>query len=127
MFWAFIVVSLLGQLLWVVVISHDPRVDLRWSSFGYACGVVLGFMQGKWTSRLWAQSYLQVLRRKLTFWQAKGAKSLTFYTCVALGLPIEGSIFIYSTAILTGIQSYVFGFVGAMNVALLLWVRRLPK
>lgn len=127
MFWAFIVVSLLGQLFWVVVISHDPRVDLRWSSFGYAWGVVLGFMQGKWTSRLWAQAYLQVLRRKLTFWQAKGAKSLTFYTCAALGLPIAGSIFIHSTAMLAGIQSYVFGFVGAMNVALLLWVRRLPK
>ena len=126
-FWAFIVVSLLGQLLWVAVISHDPRIDLRWSSFGYACGIALGFMQGKWTSRLWAQSYLQVLRRQLTFWQAKGAKSLTFYTCFALGLPIVGIIFIHSTAMLAGIQSYVFGFIGAMNVALLLWVRRIPK
>ena len=31
------------------------------------------------------------------------------------------------TLMLAGIQSYVFGFIGAMNVALLLWVRRIPK
>ena len=126
-FWAFIVVSLIGQVLWVTTISHDPHMDLRWTTFGYAFGIVLGFMQGKWTSRLWEQSYLRVLRREITFWQAKGAKSLTFYTFLALGLPIAGGIFIESPETLTGIQSYVFGFIGAMNAALLLWVRRMPK
>ena len=61
-FWAFIVVSALGQLLWVVALSHDVRIDLRWSSFGYGLGIAFGFMQGKWTSRLWQQSYLKVLK-----------------------------------------------------------------
>lgn len=84
-------------------------------------------MQGKWTSRLWDRSYLQVLKRKMIFWQAKGAKSLTYFTCFALGLPIAGVIFIKATAQLTGIQSYVFGFIGGMNVALLLWVKTIPK
>ena len=126
-FWAFIVLSVLGQLLWVVVISQDVRIDLRWSSFGYGLGIGLGFMQGKWTSRLWDQSYLQVLRRQITFWEAKGAKLLTFYTCSALGLPILCTLLIRSLDTLVGIQSYVFGFIGAMNVALLLWVRRMPK
>ena len=28
---------------------------------------------------------------------------------------------------LVGIQSYIFGFIGGMNLALYLWVRRLPK
>ncbi len=126
-FWAFIVVTLLGEVLWIAAISNDPRIDLHWSSFGYAFGIVLGFMQGKWTSRLWEKSYLQVLKREITFWQAKGAKSLTYFTCIALGLPIAGIILIESTAKLAGIQSYVFGFVGGMNVALLLWVRRIPK
>lgn len=126
-FWAFIIVTFVGEVLWVATISKDPRIDLRWSSFGYAVGIVLGFMQGKWTSRLWAKSYLQVLRREITFWQAKGAKSLTYFTCIALGLPIVGIILIESTAKLAGIQSYIFGFVGGMNVALLLWVKRIPK
>ena len=125
-FWAFIIFAVLGEVLWVTVISNE-QIDLRWSSFGYAFGIVLGFMQGKWTSRLWEKSYLQVLRRELTFWEAKGAKSLTYFTCISLGLPVVGIILIESTAKLVGIQSYVFGFVGAMNVALLLWVRRIPK
>ncbi len=125
-FWAFIIFAVLGEVLWVTVISNE-QIDLRWSSFGYAFGIVLGFMQGKWTSRLWEKSYLQVLRREISFWEAKGAKSLTYFTCISLGLPVVGIILIESTAKLVGIQSYVFGFVGAMNVALLLWVRRIPK
>ena len=125
-FWAFIIFAFLGEVLWVTVISNE-QIDLRWSSFGYALGIVLGFMQGKWTSRLWEKSYLKVLRREITFWEAKGAKSLTYFTCISLGLPVVGIILIESTAKLAGIQSYVFGFVGAMNVALLLWVRRIPK
>ena len=126
-FWAFIVLSVLGQLLWVVALSYDVRIDLRWSSVGYGLGVGLGFMQGKWTSRLWDQSYIKVLKRQITFWDAKGAKLLTFYTCFALGLPILCPFLIRSLDTLAGIQSYVFGFIGAMNVALLLWVRRMPK
>ena len=126
-FWAFIILSVLGQLLWAAIISQDVWIDPRWSSFGYGFGIALGFMQGKWTSRLWQRSYLQVLKRQITFWEAKGAKLLTFYTCVALGIPIFCPFLIRSLNTLAGIQSYVFGFIGAMNLALLLWVRRMPK
>lgn len=126
-FWAFIVLSVLGQLLWVFGLSYYVRIDLRWSSLGYGLGIALGFMQGKWTSRLWQQSYLKVLKREITFWEAKGAKLLVLYTCVALGLPSFCPFLVRSLDTLVGIQSYVFGFIGAMNVALLLWVRRMPK
>ena len=126
-FWAFIIITFLGQVMWVTAISNNPRIDLRWSSIGFALGIVIGYMQGKWTSRLWQNSYLQVLRREIAFWDARGAKSLTYFTCFALGLPVVGIILIESTAELAGIQSYIFGFVGGMNVALLLWVRRIPK
>ena len=126
-FWAFIVLSVLGQLLWVVALSYDVRIDLRWSSFGFGLGIGLGFMQGKWTSRLWQQSYLRVLKREIAFWEAKGSKLLMLYTCVALSLPIFCSFLVRSLDTLAGIQSYVFGFIGAMNVALMLWVRRIPK
>ena len=126
-FWAFIIVTFLGQILLAASIAKFPRLDIRWTTFGYAFGIILGFMQGKWTSRLWQNSYLQVLRREITFWEAKGAKSLTYFTCFALGLPVVGIMLIGSTAELAGIQSYIFGFVGGMNVALLLWVRRIPK
>lgn len=126
-FWAFIVISVLGQLLWAAPFSANVRIDLRWSSLGYGLGISLGFMQGKWMARLWQRWYLQVLLRQITFWEARGAKLITFYTCVALGLPILCTIFIRSLETLAGMQSYIFGFIGAMNTALLLWVRRLPK
>ena len=58
---------------------------------------------------------------------SEGAKLLTFYTCAALGLPILCPFLIRSLDTLASIQSYVFGFIGAMNVALMLWVRRMPK
>ena len=32
-FWAFIILSVLGQLLWVAAISQDVRIDLRWVKF----------------------------------------------------------------------------------------------
>lgn len=126
-FLAFIIMTFLGQVFWIIVISRDKNIDLRWSILGYAIGIILGFMQGKWTALLWENSLLQVLRREITYWNAKGAKSLTFFTCLMLGMPILGSIFIESTAKLAGIQSYIFGFIGAMNLALYLWVRHIPK
>ncbi len=124
---AFILLSLLGQILWVAAVSHHPRIDLRWCAFGFAFGIMLGFMQGKWTSRLWGRSYLQVIKREFTFWHAEGAKSLTCYTVLALGVPIFTCLFIQTLSTLAGFQCYVFGFISAMNFALLLWVRRLPK
>lgn len=126
-FWAFIFVSVVGQLMWAVLISQDPFIDPRWSSVGYGVGCGFGFMQGRWTSRLWDRSYLRVLLRQITFWEARGAKLLTFYTCAALGVPIFCTLLLRSLETLVGIQSYIFGFIGAMNLALLLWVRRLPK
>ena len=126
-FWAFIITTFVGQIFLVSSIAKFPRLDIRWTTFGYAFGIVLGYMQGKWTSRLWQNSYLRVLKREITFWEAKGAKSLTYFTCFALGLPVVGIILIETTAELAGIQSYIFGFIGGMNLALLLWVRRIPK
>ena len=78
-FWTFIIVTFLGQVLWVATISKFPWIDLRWSSFGYAFGIVLGFMQGKWTSRLWEKSYLQVLRREIVFLASKRCEKFDIF------------------------------------------------
>ena len=40
-FWSFIIITILGQVLWVATISKYPHIDLSWSSFGYAFGIVL--------------------------------------------------------------------------------------
>ena len=52
----------------------------------------------------------------------------TVFVILALGVPIViGLSLEQAHGILVGIQSYIFGFIGGMNLALYLWVRRLPK
>lgn len=123
----FIVVSVVGQIAWTAAV-HLSRVDTSWCGVGFAAGIVLGFIQGKWTGRMWERDYMRVLEREITFWDARGAKGTTIFVVLALGMPILFGLLVRQTyGILAGLQSYVFGFVGGMNLALVLWVRRLPR
>ena len=125
---AFMVISLVGQLTWTTAMAMSEGVDVRWCGAGFALGIVLGYIQGRWISRMWARDYLRVLRREITFWEAKGAPGTTFFVILALGIPIlVGLSLRQAHGMLVGIQSYIFGFIGGMNFALYLWVRRLPK
>ena len=124
---SFILVSLVGQVAWTFAVNLS-RVDPSWCVIGFAAGIVLGFIQGKWTTRMWERDYMRVLTREITFWDARGAKGTTLFVAIALGMPILFGLLIRQTyGILAGLQSYVFGFVGGMNLALALWVRRLPR
>ena len=123
----FIVVSVVVQIAWTAAVNLS-RVDTSWCGVGFAAGIVLGFIQGKWTVRMWERDYMRVLSREIAFWDARGAKGTTIFVVLALGMPILFGLLIRQTyGILAGLQSYVFGFVGGMNLALLLWVRRLPR
>ncbi len=125
---AFMGVSLMGQLTWITAIAMTGGVDVRWCGVGFAFGIVIGYIQGKWISRLWARDYLRVIQREITFWEAKGATGTTVFVILALGIPILiGLSLRQSHGLLVGLQSHIFGFVGGMNLALYLWVRRLPK
>ena len=126
---AFIIISLVGEFMWAWLAAVYFRdVNLLTCSFGFAFGIVLGFIHGKWIARMWSRDYLRVLKREISFWDAKGAIGTIFYVILALGLPIvTGLFFMQSYAILVGIQSYVFGFIGGMNCALYAWVRQLPR
>ena len=125
---AFMVISLVGQLTWTTAMAMSESVDVRWCGAGFALGIVLGYIQGGWISRMWARDYLRVLKREITFWEAKGAMGTTVFVILALGIPIVvGLSSRHAHGMLVGIQSYIFGFIGGMNLALYLWVRRLPK
>ena len=125
---AFMVTSLVGQLIWTAAMEIAESVDARWCGVGFALGIVLGHIQGGWISRMWARDYLRVLKREITFWEAKGATGTTVFVILALGVPIVlGLSLRHAHHLLVGIQSYIFGFIGGMNLALYLWVRRLPK
>jgi hypothetical protein len=79
-------------------------------------------------ARMWARDYLRVLKREISFWQAKGGKGTTIFVILALGIPIFIAVFTrLSFDVLAGLQSYIFGFIGGTNFAVCLWVRQLPK
>ena len=125
---AFMVTSLVGQLTWTTAMAIAESVDARWCGVGFGLGIVLGYIQGGWISRMWARDYLRVLKREITFWEAKGAAGTTVFVILALGIPIVAGLSLrHAHHMLVGIQSYIFGFIGGMNLALYLWVRRLPK
>ena len=124
----FMIISLMGQLIWTTAMAMTESVDVRWCGAGFALGIVLGYIQGGWISRMWARDYLRVLKREITVWEAKGAMGTTVVVILALGIPIAiGLSLRHAHGMLVGIQSYIFGFIGGMNLALYLWVRRLPK
>ena len=124
----FMVISLTGQLTWTTAMAMSEGIDVRWCGVGFAFGIVLGYIQGRWISRMWARDYLRVIQREITFWEAKGATGTTVFVILALGIPILVGLSLRQPhGMLAGIQSYIFGFIGGMNLALYLWVRRLPK
>ena len=124
----FMVTSLVGQLTWTTAMAIAEAVDARWCGVGFGLGIILGYIQGRWISRMWARDYLRVLKREITFWEAKGATGTTVFVILALGIPIVAGLSLrHSHHMLVGIQSYIYGFIGGMNLALYLWVRRLPK
>ena len=124
----FMMGSLVGQLMWATAIAMAGSADVRWCGVGFAVGIVVGYIQGRWMSRMWARDYLRVLKREIRFWEARGATGTTVFVILALGIPVWVELFlVQSHWLLVGLQSYIFGFVGGMNLALYLWVRRLPK
>ncbi len=125
---AFMTISLGGQLMWATAVAMAGRVDVQWCGVGFAVGIVVGYIQGRWMSRMWAHDYLRVLKREIRFWEARGATGTTVFVILALGIPVWIELFVVQSHwLLVGLQSYIFGFVGGMNLALYLWVRRLPK
>ncbi len=125
---AFVAISLVAQIVWITAVTIVGEINLWWCSFGFAFGIILGYIHGKWMARMWARDYLHVLKREITFWQAKGGKGTTIFVILALGIPILFAVFTrLSFDVLAGLQSYIFGFVGGTNFAVCSWVRQLPK
>lgn len=125
---AFVAISLVGQIVWITAVAIVGEINLWWCSFAFAFGIVLGYIHGKWMARMWARDYLRVLKREITFWQARGGMGTSILVILALGIPI---FFVAFTSLsfeaLAALQSYIFGFIGGTNFAVCAWVRQLPK
>ena len=122
-----LVSSVFGQFMWTTAVStswrfHYDRTSL---ALAFAIGIVLGFIQGRFTSYLFDQYYIDVLLKKVKMWNTGLGKITTIFGVSALGIPALWNIFAQTSP--AGLQSYIFGFIGGMNVGIYLWVRKLPK
>lgn len=125
---AFVLISVVGQFLWIAGITIVGEVHLWGCSFAFAFGIILGYIHGKWMARMWARDYLRVINREISFWQVKGGKGTSIFVVLALGIPVLCVAFTrLSFDALAAVQSYIFGFIGGTNFAVCSWVRTLPK
>ena len=124
---SFMVVSVLGQIIWIytVAIYWHLRYNQSTLIFAFAAGIILGYIHGRLNAILWDRYYIDVLRRRIKMWSTFLGKITTTYAILALGIPIFWNII--RGGISPGLQSYIFGFIGGMNLGIYLWVRRLPK
>ncbi|MFQ6044060.1 MAG: hypothetical protein ACE5PV_24665, partial [Candidatus Poribacteria bacterium] len=109
-----IVSSVFGQFMWTAAVStswqfHYDRLSLVLS---FAIGIVLGFIQGRFTSHLFAQYYIDLLLERVKMWHTVPGKITTIFGVLALGIPVLWNIFTRTPP--AGLQSYIFGFIGGM-------------
>jgi len=122
---AFMVVSVLGQIIWYTVAISWLRYNRAALIFGFVAGIILGYIHGGLNAILWDGYYIDAVRRRIKMWNTLLGKITTIYVILALGIPIFLNIM--RGGISAGLQSYIFGFIGGMNLGIYLWVRKLPK
>ena len=120
---------IVGEVMWICLAIQNEN---RWRSLGeclglFAVGFLLGFIGGGWTSQLWDKHYVQALLRRVKLMKTSIGRRSTIFTVLALGVPMILSFIVAShNPFLPILQSYVFGFICGMNIAIYLWARRLP-
>ena len=122
-------ICIVGEVIWIFLAIQSED---RWLSLGeclglFAVGFLLGFVGGGWTSKMWDRYYVQFLLRRVKLMKTPMGRRSTIFTFLALGVPMIISLVLASNApFLPILQSYIFGFICGMNIAIYLWARQLP-
>ena len=91
-------------------------------------GSLLGFIGGGRTSKLWDEYYIESRSRRVKIMQTPMGRRNALFIFTALGVPMVMSFIPASLdPFLPVVQSYIFGFICGMNVAIYLWARQLPE
>lgn len=116
---------ILGEVMWMYRAVQDGS---QLEALGlFIAGVILGFTSGRWTWQMFDKYYVQSLLKRVNIMKTPIWKQNTLFTVLALGLPMAASFIpTYQNPVLPIIQSYIFGFISGMNVAIYLWARKLP-
>lgn len=116
---------ILGEVMWMYLAIQNEN---QWECLVlFIVGSFLGFIGGSWTSRLWSQYYIQALLRRVKLMRTSMGRRNTVFIVLALGVPMAVSLVPTShDPRLPILQSYIFGFICGMNIAIYRWARRLP-
>ncbi|MBD3183399.1 hypothetical protein GF312_13965 [Candidatus Poribacteria bacterium] len=119
-------VTILGEVMWMYL-ALQSRNHLE-SLLLFVIGILMGSIGGRWTSRLWDRYYVLALMRKVKMMKTSIGKQSTIFTVTALGVPMIVSFALASrNPLLPILQSYIFGFICGMNVAIYSWAKSLPE
>lgn len=115
-----------GEVLWFY---RAVQEEIQWEAIAlFVVGSILGSANGRWTSKMFNDHYIDSLLKRVDIMKTHIGKKNTAFTVLALGLPLLVSfITLDEDPFLPVIQSYIFGFIGGMNIAIYHWVRMLPK
>ena len=117
---------ILGEVMWIYLAIQNED---QWKCLGlFTVGFCLGFVGGGWTSRLWDRYYVQALLGRVKLMKTTIGRQSTIFTVLALGVPMIMSFILAShDPFLPILQSYIFGFICGMNIAIYRWARQLPE
>jgi hypothetical protein len=119
------VICLVGEVIWIYL---GVLYGNQWECLVLLLvGYFLGHVGGVWTTELWDKHYVQALLRRVKFIRTSLGRRSIIFTTLALGVPMIMSFALRSHAtFLPVLQSYIFGFICGMNMAIYRWARRLP-
>jgi len=119
-------VCVLGEAMWIYMGIQNGN---PWECAAlFVVGLFLGFVGGGRTSKLWDKYYIEALLRRVKMIRTPMGKRNALFIFLALGVPMVLSFIPTSRhPVLPVLQSYIFGFICGMNIAIYLWVKQLPQ
>ena len=123
---ALTVVCVLGEAVWIYLSIQNNN---QWEGVTlFVVGSLIGFIGGGRTAKLWDKYYIEALLRRVKIMKTPMGKRNTAFIFLALGVPMAMSFAIrIQHPFLPVLQSYIFGFICGMNIAIYLWVKGLPE
>ena len=120
------VVCLLGEVMWMYL---GIQLGSQLECLGlFVVGLLLGYVGGGWTSKLWDKHYIDALLRRVKITKTPMGRRNTLFIFLALGVPMVLSFIpTLQQPFLPVLQSYIFGFICGMNVAIHRWAKQLPE
>lgn len=117
--------GIFGETIWMyLAIQDDNQLE---ALILFVVGTILGFVNGRWTSKMFEVHYIESLQKRLNIINTPIGRKNMIFTFSALGIPMIASFIPeYHNHFLPIMQSYIFGFICGMNISIYSWVRQLP-